>query len=72
MSRKPDKKRYIVSNLGYGYAVHDTNQVKTYYEGVDPSKQSGPKGRIVDICPNAETAHRIARERNAGEPEKKN
>ncbi len=67
MSRAPEKKRYIVSNLGYGYAVHDTSQEKVYYEGIDPSKPSGPKGRIVEICSNAETAWRIARERNAAE-----
>ena len=67
MSRNPDQKRYIVSNVGYGFAVHDTTQSKTYYqdEGIDPSSQSGPKGRIVEICPNAETAYRIANELNA-------
>lgn len=57
-------KRYIVSNVGFAYAVHDTEQVKKYYEDIDPSDQSGPKGRLVEICPNLETAHRIARELN--------
>lgn len=60
-------KRYIVSNVGFGWAVHDTRREKTYYEGVDPSSQSGPKGRIVEVCPNAETAYRVARELNEAE-----
>jgi hypothetical protein len=71
MSLPPTTKRYIVSNVGFGYAVHDTRQEKTYYKDVDPSKPSGPKGRIVQICPNAETAYRIARELNAAENGKK-
>ena len=60
-------KRYIVSNIGFAWAVHDTRQEKTYYEDIDPSSQSGPKGRLVEICPNAETAYRIANELNAAE-----
>lgn len=67
MSRQPEKKRYIVSDVGFGFAVHDTREEKTYYKGVDPSPQSGPKGRIVEICPNRETAYRVAHELNEAE-----
>ncbi len=67
MSSNNKQKRYIVSNVGYAWAVHDTQQQKTYYKDVDPSAQSGPKGRVVDICPNADTAYRIAAGLNATE-----
>ena len=67
MSSKSKPKRYIVSNVGFAWAVHDTAQKKIYYKDVDPSAQSGPKGRVVDICPTAEAAHRVANELNAAE-----
>ena len=59
--------RYIVSNVGFGFAIHDTRQVKTYYEGVDPTPQSGPKGVVVQVCNTAEIAYELAKEMNAKE-----
>jgi len=59
--------RYIVSNVGFGFAIHDTRQEKKYYEGIDPSEQSGPKGVVVQICNTAEIAYAEAKELNAKE-----
>ena len=59
--------RYIVSNVGFGFAIHDTRQEKKYYADIDPSKQSGPKGVVVQICNTAEIAYAEAKELNAEE-----
>jgi len=67
MTPKATQKRYVVSNVGYGFAVHDTKQAKTYYDEIDPSGQSGPKGRIVDVFPTRRNAQAHANELNAAE-----
>ena len=68
MAQPPKKSRYTVSDIGCGYAVHDTQVIYQRLEGEErgeiPPSTNELNSRIVDIFPTRMTALRRAQELN--------
>jgi len=74
MSTKRQDKRYVVSDVGYGYAIHDTHG-RVQNRNTDPDKGIARSTNIrnapiVDVCPTRERAFALAAEWNARERER--
>ena len=66
-----EKKRYLVSNFGFGFAVHDTGE--RLVQGLNPKGEEIPdssnprNARVLDIFPTRAQAQARADELNAAE-----
>ena len=67
---RPTRKqaRFTVSNIGYGFAVHDTQRVYQRLTGEErgslPDSKNELNSRIVDVYPTRIAAQRAANELN--------
>lgn len=71
----PNKLRYVVSDLGFAYAVHDT-LVRQDYEfeagrGKEHRSSNVLNGRRVEICATRGEAQRLADRLNREDQERK-
>lgn len=68
MAQIPKPRRYIVSDIGCGYAVHDTQVTYQRLEGEErgniPPSTNAFNSRIVDIYPTRDAALRAAQRLN--------
>ena len=68
MSANSEDRRYVVSNLGFSYGVHDTHDPQEYAHPAGRDKQHISTNRlnseIVEVVPTLAQALRIARELN--------
>ena len=71
MTEKEQTVRFVVSNVGYGFAVHDTAK-RVANPNTDPDK--GParstnrlNAPIVEVCTTREKAYALAAELNASD-----
>lgn len=68
MSQSPAQRRYIVSNIGHSFAVHDTQVPYQVLEGEErkdtPPTTNAFTSRIVDTYPTRAAAQRRANELN--------
>lgn len=66
--------RFTVSDLGFGYGVHDTTEVYQVLEGEErgelPDSKNRLNSRILEIFPTRMAAQRYANELNAREEER--
>ena len=64
MARTP--LRFVVSRLGFAFAVHDTQKIQEYaFEAFKPHRSSNPlNGERVGLFPTREEAERFAYELN--------
>lgn len=69
MAQPPKQRRYIVNNIGHGFAVHDTQVPYERLSGEDrggvPSTTNAFTSRMIEIFPTRITAQRYADELNA-------
>ncbi len=65
----PKKRRFVISDLGFTYAVHDTQarQEYAFRAGRDKAHKSSNaiNTRRIELCPTREEAVRLADELNA-------
>jgi hypothetical protein len=68
MTQARQKKRFTVSDIGYGFAVHDTQAPYQRLTGEErgslPDSSNALTSRILEIFPTREAAWRHARELN--------
>ena len=68
MPTNPKNRRFIVSDLGFAFAVHDTKAKQEYAFRAGqgkPHKSSNPLNtRRVELCPTRDEALRLAEELN--------
>jgi hypothetical protein len=66
MSQK--KRRFVVSDLGFSFAVHDTQAKQQYAFRAGKDKEHKSSNRIntrrVELCPTRDEALRLAQELN--------
>jgi hypothetical protein len=69
MAPAPKKRRFVVSDLGFGFAVHDTQAKQEYafQAGKDKAHKSSNalNARRIELFPTREEAVRYVLERNA-------
>lgn len=73
MSTNRATKRYVVSDIGYGYAIHDTHG-RIHRRNTDPDKgiarsTNVRNAPVIEVCPTRERAFALAAEWNARDEE---
>lgn len=71
MSKAQEDRRFAVSDIGYGFAVHDTRAPYQRLQGEErgklPDSSNELTSRIIEVFPTREAAWRYARELNESE-----